>query len=78
MPEGASYNIKLCGGALSSLTYVVPILRYNRFLLLPVKLNLAEDNRPAVYMCRRIVQKMFFHRKTSFDAQIVPKEVFFY
>ena len=44
----ADYNIKLCDGALNNLTCVVPTLRYNRFLILSVKLNLAEDNRPCL------------------------------
>ena len=41
-------NTKLCDGALNNLTCVVPTLRYNRFLILSVKLNLAEDNRPCL------------------------------
>ena len=35
----ADYNIKLCGGALSNLTCVVPTLQYNQFILPPIKLN---------------------------------------
>ena len=39
----ADYNTKLCGGALSSLSCVFPTLRYNQFILPPVKLDYAKE-----------------------------------